>query len=347
MAVKTQLEDFRGLMTKIRRKEFADVYLLMGEEPYYIDRLVEALEENVVPAEERDFNVMTVYGQDADMPSLIAACQQYPFMSDRKLVVLKEAQSMIQAKNRLEHLAEYVLRPSDVNVLVVVYKGGELSATSKLMKAAKESGAVIFKSPALRDYQLDGPIKEYCTARRIGIQDKAMMMLKEYLGTSLEKIFSEIDKLIVAGGAGMAQITPEMIERNIGLSKDFNNYELCNALGAKDYAKCMLIVKSFARNPKQNPTVMTTASLYGFFSRLLIGLTTKATSEEALASAMELKSSYALKDYRAAFTKYTPMQALKAIHFLREFDAKSKGVESNQNEYDLLTELIFNIFAAR
>lgn len=347
MAAKTQIEDFRAILTKIRKREFADVYILMGEEPYYIDRIVDALNQTVVPEDERDFNVLTVYGQDADMTSLIASCQQYPFMAERKLVMLKEAQSITQAKAQLEKLADYVLHPSSGNVLVIAYKGGDLSATSKLMKAAVKSGAVIFKSPALKDYQLDGPIKEYCQSKRVGINDKAMTMLKEYLGSSLEKLFSEIDKLIVAEGKDLSQITPELIERNIGISKDFNNYELCNALGAKDYAKCMQIVKSFARNPKQNPTIMTTAALYGFFSRLLVGLTTKATSENALIAAMELKNTYALRDYRIAFSKYTPMQALKAIHLLREFDAKSKGVESNQNEYALLTELIFNIFTAR
>lgn len=347
MAPKTQIPEYRSIMTDIRRGNFASVYLLMGDEPYYIDRIVEALEKEVVPEEEKDFNSLTVYGQDVNIPSLIASCQQYPFMADRKIVLLKEAQSMHNAKNTLEGLAEYVLHPSDMNVLVVVYKGDNLSGNSKLMKAASKSGAVVFKSLKLRDYQLDAPIKEYCQSKKIGIQEKAMVMLKEYLGTSLSKIFSEIDKLIVAGGKEMAQITPELIENNIGISKDFNNYELVNAIASKNYDRSLLILKYFTSNPKQNPTVMTTSSLFNFFSRVLIGHMSKDKSEMGLITAMELKSSFALRDYLPALRNYSAMQVIKIIRFLREFDTKSKGIGSTQNEYELLTELVYNIFTVK
>lgn len=347
MAVKSQIAEYRQIMTDIRKGTFAPVYLLMGDEPYYIDRIAETLEEKVVPRDERDFNSLTVYGQDADIPALIAACQQYPFMADRKIVLLKEAQSMPNAKNLLEGLADYVAHPSDMNVLVVVFKGDNLNGNGRLMKAAAKAGAVVFRSPALRDYQLDAPIKEYCQAKRIGIQEKSIAMLKEYIGTSLGKIFGEIDKLIVAGGKDLAQITPELIEKNIGISKDFNNFELTAALAVKNYNKCMTIINYFARNPKSNPTPMVTGILFNFFSKLLTGLLSSDRSESGLMASMDLKNSYQLRDYKAAFRNYTPMQALKAIRSLRRFDAASKGVNSNQNEYELLTELIFNIFAAK
>ena len=347
MAVKNQTGDFRTLLTSIRKGEFAPVYLLMGEETYYIDRLTEALEQKVVPEDERDFNLTTVYGQDADIPALISSCQQYPFMSDRRLVMLKEAQSIHNAKNVLDGLADYVLRSCDTTVLVIVYKGGDLNGNSRLMKAATKSGAVVFKSPRLREWHLDGPIKEYCQGRHIGIQEKAMVMLKEYLGSSLTKIFSEIDKLIVAGGNDLTQITPELIERNIGISKDFNNYELCNALASRNYDRAMLIVKHFSSNPKQNPTVMTTATLFSFFSKLLMGHMSRDKSEQGLMAAMELKGSFALKDYLPALRNYGVMQVVKIIHLLREFDTKSKGIGSTQNEYELLTELVFNIFTVK
>lgn len=347
MSVKSQNKDFRSIMTDIRKNIFAPVYILMGEEPYYIDIITEALDKRVVPENERDFNVVTVYGQDANIPDVITACQQYPFMADRKLVLLKEAQSMNRAKSTLDGLAEYVLRPSDMNVLVICFKGDNLNANSRLLKAAAKSGAIIFRSPKLRDYQLDTPIKEYCRDKKISIQEKAILMLKESLGTSLEKIFSEIDKLIVAGGRGLSQITPELVERNIGISKDFNNIELWKAIGNKDYGKCMLIVKHFSLNPKQNPTQLTTAILFSYFSRLLSGLLTTNPTESNLISSMDLKSGYSLNEYSSAFRKYTPMQVIKAIHFLRDFDAKSKGINSNQNEYELLTELIYNIFTAK
>ena len=344
---KTQASQFSALMTAIRKREFSPVYLLMGEEPYYIDRIVEALETHVVKDDEKDFNFTPMYGQEADIAALIAACQQYPFMADRKIVLLKEAQSMTNAKAALDGLAEYVARPVESNVLVVVYKGGDLSATSKLMKAAAKAGSVVFKSPKLRDYQLDGPIKEYCTARRIGIQEKAMVMLKEYLGTSLSKLFGEIDKLIVAGGDKLAQITPELIEQNIGISKDFNNFELQSALAGKEYDRCLKIVKYFASNPKANPTVVTTGTLFTFYSKLVVALLAADKSDAALMAALELKNSYALADYRRAMQRYTARQAVRAVHLLREFDAKSKGINSFQKEYDLLLELIYNIFTAR
>lgn len=347
MAAKTQEGDFRNIISSIKREEFANVYILMGEETYYIDEIVSALENSVVPADERDFNLVTVYGQDADMPSLIAACQQYPFMADRKLVILKEAQSIHNAKNQLDNLAEYVLHPSDMNVLVICYKGDNLNAGSKLMKAASKTDAVIFKSPALREYQLDGPIKDYCRARKIGIQEKALVMLKDNLGTSLTKIFGEIDKMIVAGGKNLSQITPELIEKNIGVSKDYNNYELTKALGAKDYGKAMMIIHNFASNPKQNPTVITTAVLFNFYSKLLIGKMIGSNSDSALIEALELKNKYSLPEYKLALSNYSAMQLVKSIHLLREFDAKTKGVESNQNEYELLKELIYNIFTSR
>ncbi len=168
------------------------------------------------------------------------------------------------------------------------------------MKAAAKAGSVVFKSPKLRDYQLDGPIKEYCTARRIGIQEKAMVMLKEYLGTSLSKLFGEIDKLIVAGGDKLAQITPELIEQNIGISKDFNNFELQSALAGKEYDRCLKIVKYFASNPKANPTVVTTGTLFTFYSKLVVALLAADKSDAALMAALELKNSYALADYRRA-----------------------------------------------
>ena len=345
MAQKT---DFRSILADIKKKNFAPIYILMGEETYYIDAIEEALAASVVGEDEKDFNMAVYYGQDADINVVIGSCQQYPFMSDRRLVMLKEAQSYPHnAKSALEKFAEYAAHPNDTNVLVISYKGDNLNATSKLLKNAAAAEGVIFKSPKLKDWQMAGPIKEYCASKRVGISERAVALLVEYLGSSLSKVFGEIDKLIVASGSGLTQITPELIEKNIGISKDFNNFELQTALATKNYDKALQIIKYFESNPKQNPTIVTTGTLYSFYSKLVAGFFTSDHSDKGLMAAMGLKSTYPLKDYKAAMTKYTAMQAIGAIHLLRDFDRRSKGIGSFQKEYPLLRELIFNIFTRK
>ncbi|MDE6558320.1 MAG: DNA polymerase III subunit delta, partial [Muribaculaceae bacterium] len=228
--------DFRTILTDIRKGVFAPVYLLMGEETYYIDKLVEILESAVVKnPEDKEFNFTTFYGQDADIDTVIATCQQYPFMTEHRIVLLKEAQSMFRAKSALDALASYVEHPNPQCVLVVTYKGDNLNATSALMKAAAKSTAVVFKSPALRDYELAGPITEYCREKKIAIGDDAVNMLAEYVGNDLSKLFGAIDKLIISGSLENGRITPELIHRNIGITKEYNNFELQSALAAKNY----------------------------------------------------------------------------------------------------------------
>lgn len=344
-SVKSGKSDFRSIFSDIRQRNFSPVYLLMGEEAYYIDRIVDALERSVVAEDERDFNFTVVYGQDADMPSVIASCQQYPFMADRRIVILKEAQSMTNAKNALEALAPYVERPNLQCVLVVSHKGGDLNATSKLMKAASKSGnAVVFKSPALREWEVAAPVSEYCREKKVGIGDDCIEILKEYIGYDLSKLFGAIDKLAVSVEKDNGRITRELIERNIGISKDFNNFELQSALAAKNYDRCMRIISYFESNPRKNPTNMTTGMLFGFYSKLLAAQLSADKSPAGLKAAVGAKSDFAFRDYRTALSKYSPLQTLNAIHMLRDFDTRSKGVDSFQNEYDLLKELIYNIF---
>lgn len=346
MAKKSSGPSFREVMTDIKKKKFAPVYLLMGEEDYYIDQLAKALESSVVEEADRDFNSIVFYGADSDIGRVIGSAQQFPVMSDRQLVMLKEAQTMSQAKSQLDKLASYVAHPNSTTVLVVTYKGEPPGATSALMKAAARGGCVVFRSDRLRDYQLSGPIVDYCASKGIGIDDKAVSLLCDYIGNPLSKLFGEIDKLIVASGSGVKRISPDLIERNIGISKDFNTFELVKAVAMKDYPKSVMIVEHFSRNPKQNPGVMIVASLYNFFSKLFIAAITRDKSDASLLDALELKSAYALKDYRAGLQHYNARMALAAIHALREHDCKSKGIGSTQNEYDLLKELIFKFFTA-
>ncbi len=346
MAKKSAGPSFRDIMTSIKKGQFSPVYILMGDEPYYIDQISKALENHVIDEADRDFNQIVFYGADSEIGRVIGSAQQYPVMSDRQLVMLKEAQSMPQARQQLDKLASYVRHPNPSTVLAVVYKGESLSSTSQLIKAAQETGSVVFKSERLRDYQLGAPIMDYCGSLGVGIDDKAVTLLCDYIGSPLSKLFGEIDKLMVAVGKDVKRITPELIERNIGISKDFNTFELVKALSRKDYAKAMLIVEYFSKNPKQNPGVMTGATLFNFFSRLFIACVTKDKSDNSLMAALELKSAYALKDYRDGMQRYNARQALAAVHALRDYDCKSKGIGSTQNEFELLKELIFKICTA-
>ncbi len=337
---------YRDIIDRIKRKNFASVYLLMGEEPYYIDLIVDALEQSVVKEENQAFDQLVFYGADSDLEVVMASARQYPVMGDRQLVILKEAQTCQGNKTQLDKLAPYIMHPNSQGVFVLAYKGDNLSATSALMKAATKAGdsVVVFKSPKIRDYQLSGPIKDYCRSKKIAIEEPAVQILIEYIGNSLQKLFGEIDKLIVSAGKGAQRITAEMVEENIGISKEFNNFELTKALATKDYPKALRILQYFRKNPKNNPTVMTTSILQKFFSQLVVAHYTQDKSDKSLMEVLQLKSTYALKDIRAGLSMYSQRQSLAAISALRDFDCKSKGIGSLQNEYDLQQELIFKIF---
>ena len=346
MAKKSGSPTFRELMNEIRGGRYAPVYLLMGDEDYYIDRLVEALEQNVVPEDEKDFNAATYYGADTDIKQVISRAQQYPLMSERQLVMLKEVQAMEKAKTNLEQLAPYVKHSNPLTVLVVSFKGDNLNATSELVKSVNANGGIVFKSERPKDYQLMGPLSDYCKEKKVSIDDKSMALLCEYIGSPLSKLFGEVDKLIVAAGEN-GMVTPELIEEIIGISKEFNSFELIKHLSTKNYTKSMQIIDHFSRNPKQNPGVMVVATLFNYFSKLFIASIAKDKSDAALMHELELKNSYALKDYKEGLRNYRPGTIDSIIHALRSHDTMSKGIGSTQNEFALLKELIFKIFTLK
>ncbi|MDE7181119.1 MAG: DNA polymerase III subunit delta [Muribaculaceae bacterium] len=341
---KKELIGYRDIIQAIKKRDCAPVYILMGEEAYYIDLIVDNFEHHYLDEADKDFNYNMFYGNDADVDYVVAAAQQFPVMSDRKLVILKEAQSMNRAKSELEKFAPYVSRPNMSTVFVIAYKGEKLNATSKLLKAAKESGAVVFESKSPYENKLPAYIKDYCQQQKVGIDDKAVSMLADYVGLPLSKLFGEISKLISVRKDKSARITCEDIEKNIGISKDYNNFELINALAVKDYPKAITIVRHFADSPKANPTPVTTGLLFNFFSNLLIAHYMADKSESALREHLGLRSIDQMKNMQNALRCYSAGQTVKAIRYLREFDTRSKGVGSLMNEYDLLAETIFKFF---
>ena len=315
----------------------------MGEEDYYIDMLVEAFEKNVVAEEDRDFNYNVYYGVDADIETVVASAQQLPVMAPKRLVILKEAQSMPKAKTQLDKLAPYVAHANDTTVLVVAFKGETLNATSALMKSAAKAGSEVFKSARVKDYQLPAHVKDFCAARKVGIDDRAVEILCEYIGGPLTKLFGEVSKLIqIKGKEG--RINEADVDAHIGISKEYNNFELVSAISKKDYPKAVRIVKYFKANSKANPTVLTTAQLFSFFSKLVIAHYVPDRSEAGLKAALGIRYPGQWYEIRDGLRNYNALKAFNAVHAIREFDVQSKGVGSFKNEYDLLLELIFKIF---
>ena len=346
MAKKTASTDFREIMTEISKGNFAPVYLLIGEEDYYIDKIVEALENNVVPEDEKDFNATTYYGADVEVTQVISRAQQFPLMSDRQLVMLKEAQTLQHAKTQIEKLVSYIKHINPTTVLVVTFKAESLGASSQLIKTIRSEGGVVFKSERLKDYQLVTPLADYCRGKKVNIDDKALNLLCEYIGGPVSKLFGEVDKLIVAAGPN-GSITLSLIESIIGISKEFNVFELIKNISIRDFPKSMMIVEYFSRNPKLNPGVMITATLFNYFSKLFIAAILKDKSDYSVMQELNLKNSYALTDYKNGLRNYKAGTIDSILHAIRSHDVMSKGVGSIQNEFDLLKELIYKIFTLR
>ena len=334
--------DYRKIIADIRAGKINPVYVLVGQETYFIDLIVAELEKRVVTPEDRDFNYNLYYGSQTVAESVVNCAQQFPVMADRKLVILKESQAMANAKNELDKFVQYVANPNMTTVLVITFTGEKTAATANLQKAAAKSEGIVFKSESPRDYQLPAYVKDYCQQHKISIDDKAVSMLCEYIGAPLSKLFGELGKLIqIKGGKG--RISPEDVEKNVGISKDYNNWELLKAVINRDYPKCCAIIKYFRNNPKNNPTIVTGSVLFNYFAKLTVAHFLPSKDDSSLMAALEAKNAYSLGDYKTGLKTYSPAKAVNAIHHLREFDAKNKGIGSFGNEYDLLQELIFKI----
>lgn len=318
----------------------APVYLLHGEEGYYIDRLVDLFEQ-LLPQEDRDFNLHTFYGPETDMDTVMDTCRRLPMMAQRQVVILKEAQSV--RADSLNRLHFYCSQPVATTVLVIVSRG-EKAKGKELLGEIKKNG-VIFESVRPRERELPGVISDIIRSKDMSIDPKALSMLRDYLGTDMARIHNEVDKLSFILGPG-AMVTPEAIERNIGISKDYNNFELISALNRRDAVRAMTIVQYFTANPKANPTVLTSSTLFNHFSNLLIYHYTRDKSPSGYMDALGLKSTWALRDYETAAKAYNVRQTIEIISALREFDTRSKGIGSRQNEYALLKDLIFRILTA-
>lgn len=311
----------------------------MGDEPYYIDELTTLFTETVLPEEERDFNQTILYGMETNVPAVITMARSFPMMSDYQLIVIKEAQNL----SKIEELEIYAKNPLLSTILVINYKNGSLDKRKKLYAAIEKNG-IVFQSSKIPEYKIPAFISSYIQSKGLTIDQKSAQMLSDYLGNDLSKLTNEIAKLLIAIPQGQMRITAELIEENIGISKDFNNFELLKAIIEKNIFKVNQIADYFEKNPKNNPMIVTLVVLFNFFSNLMICYWAKNKTEQGIAAELGFKNPYQAKDYVVALKNYNAFKCMEVINLLRTYDAKCKGVDNvSTSDGELLKELLFKI----
>lgn len=339
MAVKKDTLSYIEICNDIANGKFQPIYVLMGEESYYIDQLEKLIVSKALTIDEKEFNLTIAYGLDTDIRAVMNECKRYPVMSQYQVVVLREAQN----NKELDLLRLYAEKPLESTILIVCHKHSNIKAPEFLKELKAKSSGVVFESKKINESSVGQIITDYVNSKGDKIDAKATSMLKDFVGTDLARIFGEVDKLHLILPENNRHITPEIIERNIGISKDFNNFELENAIRIKNALKANQIINYFEKNPKSNPTVLTIGLLFSFFSNLLLARTAKVKTEQGIMDAIGTKSPYRAKIFIEAMKYYSTAGCVNIIGYLREFDTKSKGINSRQNEYQLLRELIYKI----
>ena len=327
------------ILKELRAKQYRPVYYLMGEEPYYIDLIADYITDNILTKTEKEFNLTVVYGADVDIATVINAAKRYPMMSEHQVVVVKEAQNI----RNMEELSYYLQKPLLSTILVICHKHGVLDRRKKLAAEIEKTG-VLFESKKVKDAQLPAFITSYMKRKGIDVEPKATAMLADFVGADLSRLTGELEKLIITLPKGHTRVTPEQIEKNIGISKDYNNFELRSALVEKDVLKANKIIKYFEENPKTNPIQMTLSLLFGFFSNLMLAYYAPEKSEQGIANMLGLRTPWQAKDYLTAMRRYNGVKTMQIIGEIRYADAKSKGVGNpSLSDGDILRELVFKI----
>ena len=327
------------ILKELRAKQYRPIYYLMGEESYYIDLIADYITDNVLSETEKEFNLTVVYGADVDIATVINAAKRYPMMSEYQVVIVKEAQAI----RNMEELSFYLQKPLNSTILVICHKHGTLDKRKKLVAEVEKVG-ILFESKKIKDSQLPAFINSYMKRKGIDMEPKASAMLADFVGTDLSRLTGELEKLIITLPAGQKRVTPEQIEKNIGISKDYNNFELRSALVEKDILKANKIIKYFEENPKTNPIQMTLSLLFNFYSNLMLSYYSPEKTEQGIASWLGLKSPWAARDYLTAMRRYNGVKTMQIIGEIRYADAKSKGISNaSMSDGDILRELVFKI----
>jgi DNA polymerase-3 subunit delta len=333
------MDEVIKIVNDIKAGNIKPIYFLMGEEPYYIDKLSDYIEETVLTEEEKGFNQTVLYGRDVSVEDIVSTAKRYPMMAERQVVIVKEAQELSRTIDKLESYAE---NPMPTTVLVFCYKYKTLDKRKKVTKVLAKNG-LVYESKKLYENQVGDWIKRVLAGKKYAIEPKASVMLVEFLGTDLSRINNELEKLKIILPAG-STITAHHIEENIGFSKDFNVFELRKAIGERNQLKAYTIAENFAQNPKDNPLVMTTGLVFSFFVQLLKYHGLKDKNPKNVAAVLGVNP-YFLKDYDVAVKNYPMRKVSQIVGSLRDIDVKSKGVGANAlSNGDLLKEMLYKIF---
>ena len=333
------MDEVVNIVNDIKAGNIKPIYFLMGEEPYYIDRLSDYIEKNLLTEEEKGFNQTVLYGRDVTVEDIVSAAKRYPMMAERQVIIVKEAQDLAKSIDKFE---SYASDPMPTTVLVLCYKYKTLDKRKKVTKLFEKTG-LVFESKKLYENQVGQWITRVLQAKKYSIEPKASAMLVEFLGTNLEKINNELEKLQIILPVGTT-ISASDIEENIGFSKDYNIFELRKAIGEKNQLKSYKIAQYFSENPKDHPLVMTTGMLFSFFVQLLQYHGLKDKNPKNVAALLKVNP-YFLKDYDVALRNYPMKKVSKIVTLLRDIDVKSKGVGANSlPQHELLKEMLVGIF---
>lgn len=340
MAEKKATTTYESVMKSLKARQFAPVYVLMGDESYYIDKLCDYLSEEVLKPEERDFNQVVLYGADVTAAQVADQCKGYPMMAECRVVVLKEAQNL----RNFDAIEKYCEKPVKSTILVIAHKNGSFDARKKFLQVAKQAG-VVFESKKLRDYQLPAFIETYIKAHKGTIEQKAAQMVAEHVGADLHRLTSELDKLLVSLPENDRRVTPDIVEREIGVSKEFNVFEMRNAIVSKDVFKANQIIQYFDKNPKSGGYFKLIPTLYSYFQTLMLAYyAPNKQNEGELAKFLDLKNTWSVRDYVQGMRNYSGLKVMQIISKMRETDAKIKGVDNpNTGVGELMSELVFFI----
>ncbi len=344
MAERKSITTFDSIMRELHARRFSPIYILMGDEAYFIDRISDYIAENVLKQEEKDFNQTIVFGSDVTAKQVVDMACRYPMMSEYQVVIVKEAQNI---KN-IDALEVYLRNPMKTTVLVWCYKNGVIDRRKKSVAAVMslaESVGVVFESKKMRDRDLNAFIENYLKARNVSIDVKSVQMIADHIGSDLNRLTSELNKVLISLSDNEKKITPEIVESRIGVSKDFNAFELRSAIINRNVFKANQIIKYFDNNPKAGSLYSFLPMLFKYFENLMISYyAPDKNNENALAKFLEIGSGWAARDYAAGMRNYTARKTMQIIYKIREIDAKSKGLDNpNTGAGELMKELIFFI----
>jgi DNA polymerase-3 subunit delta len=332
---------FDSIMRDLKARKYSPVYYLMGDEPYYIDKIADYIAEHVLQPEERDFNQTILFGSDVSASLIADTARRYPMMSEYQVVIVKEAQNV---KNT-EALEKYFKAPMNSTILVMCHKNGTVDGRKKEYMKAILSAGVLFESKKLRDRDLPAFIENYLKARQVSIDPKSTQMIADNIGADLSRLTGELDKVILSLSEQDRRVTPQIVEDQIGVSKEFNGFELRDAIVNRNVFKANQIIKYFDENPKAGSIYSFLPMLFNYFQNLMIAYyAPNNKSQESVAEWLEMRSPWAAKDYMTGMRNYTAMKVMQIISKIREIDAKSKGLDNpNTPPGELMKELIFYI----